>query len=244
MNNPFTADGQNPFQTPYQTAGAQPNSGIGIKPFTAGDLGPKGGDAHNGAAKSTAPQSPFLPIKPSSTVVDREVPTSQPQSAPSPNFPPSSAPETASQAVHSNNLSNMAPAVGSPVDFSPEHPARKSQFVVLSAMNSTYPRKFFMTTTSKVDGFTIEEYLGMVSVEIVLPKDLLFRNPAPHGELNRLKSAEDQLQQVKITALDELSGRARLLGAEAVVGVSLQFSQFDAIVCLCSVVGTAVRLKA
>jgi len=103
--------------------------------------------------------------------------------------------------------------------------------------------EFFQTSTATVDGFSILEYLGMISVEVVIPKDLLFRNPAPHGELHRMKDAEDQLQRVKVVALNELSQKAKALNADGIVGVSLNFSQFDTIVCLCSAVGTAVKLE-
>lgn len=109
-------------------------------------------------------------------------------------------------------------------------------------MGNIHKPDFFLTTTPTVEGFAIQEYLGMVSIEIVVPKDLLFRNPAPHGDLHRLKAAEDELQKVKIVALEELSQRARTMGADGIVGMTLQFSQFDAIVCLCSAVGTAVKL--
>lgn len=120
--------------------------------------------------------------------------------------------------------------------------ARKSQILAISEMGNIHKPDFFLTTTPTVEGFAIQEYLGMVSIEIVVPKDLLFRNPAPHGDLHRLKAAEDELQKVKIVALEELSQRARTMGADGIVGMTLQFSQFDAIVCLCSAVGTAVKL--
>ena len=83
----------------------------------------------------------------------------------------------------------------------------------------------------------------MVSVEIVVPKDLLLRNPAPYGELHRIKYAEDHLQQIKVKALEELTERARQAQADGLVGVTVQFSQFDTVVMLCSAVGTAVRVS-
>ncbi len=121
--------------------------------------------------------------------------------------------------------------------------ARKSQIIPASALIQYDTPPFFMTGTATIDNQSISEYLGLVSVEIVLPKDLLFRNPAPYGEMHRIKAAEDQLQKVKEKAMEELAERAKKLQADAVVGVTMQFSQFDAIVCLCSVVGTAVKLS-
>ncbi len=142
----------------------------------------------------------------------------------------------------------MQPKPMSPVDFTPAPVAMP----VAAPQPMTVPRQapapalkpgFFLTSTSTVDGYTIDEYLGLVSIEVVVPKDVLFRNPAPHGDLHRLKAAEDQLQKVKDTALEELSQRARGMGADGIVGLTLQFSQFDTIVCLCSAVGTAVKLS-
>jgi uncharacterized protein YbjQ (UPF0145 family) len=99
-----------------------------------------------------------------------------------------------------------------------------------------------ITTGPSVEGRRIAGYLGVVSVEIVIPKDVLFRNPAPYGELHRIKAAEDQLQRVKQKAFEELADRARALGADGIVGATLQFSQFDAVVFLCAACGTAVKV--
>lgn len=108
-----------------------------------------------------------------------------------------------------------------------------------SALDGGFP----ITTCPQVEGRSIRACLGVVSVEIVIPKDILFRNPAPYGELNRMKSAEELLQRVKRQAFEELSDRARALGADGIVGASLQFSQFDALVFLCAALGTAVKFS-
>ncbi len=120
--------------------------------------------------------------------------------------------------------------------------ARKSQIMPLADMDRIDKPEFFVTTSTTVQGYTIEKYLGIISVEVVVPKDLLFRNPAPHGDLHRLKAAEDELQRVRVAAIKDLEARGRDLNADGIIGVTLQFSQFDTIVCLCSAVGTAIRL--
>lgn len=102
---------------------------------------------------------------------------------------------------------------------------------------------FAITTGPSLEGNRIVAYLGVVSVEIVIPKDLLFRNPAPYGELHRIKAAEEQLQRVKRQAFEELGEKARALGAGGIIGACLQFSQFDAVVFLCSAYGTAVKVS-
>ncbi|MDQ3001441.1 MAG: YbjQ family protein [Fibrobacterota bacterium] len=166
--------------------------------------------------------------------------------APAPMASPLAAP-----APMASGNSFAAKSLATPMpDFSPAPmampaSARQSQILSISDFNDVVNRVkpvFFVSTTQTVDGFQIQEYLGLISVEVVIPKDLLFRNPAPYGELHRIKAAEDQLQKVKAKALEELGEKAKEMGADGVVGVSLQFSQFDAIVFLCSAVGTAVKL--
>jgi uncharacterized protein YbjQ (UPF0145 family) len=99
-----------------------------------------------------------------------------------------------------------------------------------------------VTSGPSLEGRRISGYLGMISSEIVIPMDVLFRNPAPYGELHRIKAAEDELQRVKRKACEELETRARALGADGVVGVALQYSQIDAVAFLCAATGTAVKL--
>jgi|GEM_PF-5990691 len=231
MDNPFSADNTSPFLTPYQAP--EPPAPAGVKPFAAADLGPP--------AESMGPrQSAHGEIRPdpfAETEFDRafmgrdssaiEAPIVRPmQSAPR---PPEVAPDYSAvpMAADSSALrkSDILFRTGFDRDSDPQIP------------------EFFCTTTPSVEGLPIRGYLGVVSVEIVVPKDLLFQNPAPYGELHRIKAAEEQLQRVKAAAMAELSARAKQLGAEAVVGVAVVFSPFDAIVCLCSAVGTAVKLS-
>jgi uncharacterized protein YbjQ (UPF0145 family) len=102
--------------------------------------------------------------------------------------------------------------------------------------------RFLLTSTAAVDGIPIQAYLDVITAEVVVPKDVLFRNPAPYGELHRLRAAEDQLQKIKAKALEELAEKARAVHADGVVGVTVNFVNLDTVCCLCSAVGTAVRL--
>lgn len=218
MDSPFLQENSsNPFQHPYpQQQTPVQGSASTIKPFAALDLGPQG-NSQGGNPFLENFQSPF---------VGHEAPAAESGSLNTPeNF-------------------SMATA---PIHTPPPVAARQSQIMAREdysqgiSASSVKPR-FFMTTTSAVDGFSVQAYLGVVSVEIVVPKDLLLRNPAPYGELNRIKACEEQLQKVKDKAMEELAERARQMQADGVVGVTVHFSQFDAVVSLCSAVGTAVRL--
>ncbi len=239
MDNPFSADKNNPFQTPYQ----QPHPGTpGIKPFAALDLAPPAGQNGNRlAAPATPAPSPYLGGDFSSAfMTGREAPMAAPQQP--------MAPAAANSDVMPPIAPYSQPAVPAPVaDYTPAPPAsaRQSHIMAMTDFNealSVRKPDFFCTTTSNVDGYQIQSYLGLVSAEVVVPKDILFQNPAAYGELHRMKAAEELLQRVKSKAMDELAERARAMKADGVVGVTLTFSQFDAIVCLCSAVGTAVKI--
>jgi uncharacterized protein YbjQ (UPF0145 family) len=119
----------------------------------------------------------------------------------------------------------------------------KSALTMTDADAPSEAPSLLMTTGPNFEGRRILSYLGVVSVEIVIPKDVLFRNPAPYGDLHRIKAAEDHLQQIKKKAFEELAAKARALGANAVAGATLQFVQFDAIVFLCAALGTAVKIE-
>jgi uncharacterized protein YbjQ (UPF0145 family) len=264
MDNPFSADNKaNPFQTPYQQ-GQTPAAAPGIKPFAAVDLAPPAG--HNGQ-RLNAPGNPtasaftggdfgnaFLsPQSPSSQGMPPMPPIAAPQAHTLPTPPAPQAPSNAYAPMapaQGTNLFAPKPAPQAMPDYTPvpngiPASARQSTILSMSDFNDVvnmHKPEFFLTTTQQVDGFAIRSFLGVVSVEIVIPKDLLFRNPAPHGEMHRLKAAEDELQRVKNQAFVELGDKAKKLGADGVVGVSLAFSQFDAVVFLCAAVGTAVKL--
>lgn len=204
----------NPFQSEHKP--------VPIKPFTAVDLAPP--------PQAKWPAGKAAPIGPGVSPFLDAYQSAAPEAQ---DFMPA-APQAQAAAY--------APA---PIP-APPAAARQSQILAVSDLPaagsaSTYKPRFLVSTTASAEGIPIEAYLGAVTAEIVVPKDLLFRNPAPYGELNRLKAAEDQLQKVKAKALEELSERARQLGADAVVGVSLDISSLDTVACLCSALGTAVK---
>ena len=218
-----------PFPPPSGPPGAST-----LKPFTAVDLAPKGG-------ANAAPPNPFLDNY-QGPFFDRNPTAAEPavKPAPGPAYPQEAAP--APRGLET-------PAQFNPPPAPPPPPAAARQSQILAANEfpagnpgANFKPKFFLTTTAAVEGFPVQDYLGVVSVEIVVPKDLLLRNPAPYGELHRIKYAEEHVQLIKAKALEELTERATQMQADGLVGVTLQFSQFDAVVSLCSAVGTAVRV--
>jgi len=207
------------FEKPFQPQGSGP-----LRPFSAVDLAPPAKPGTPGPL--VAPVSPFLA---------------------SYDGPTTSNAGNAAAAAALLAESEMPPAPA-PLPPSPPPPAAARQSRILAAsdlLGSIEPAvkpDFFLTSTPTVDGYRIQAYLDFLSVEIVLPKDLLFRNPAPYGELHRLKAAEDELQKVKATAIEELTDKAKTIDADGIVGVTVTFTNLDTVCCLCSAMGTAVRI--
>jgi uncharacterized protein YbjQ (UPF0145 family) len=255
------------FQKPFPPPANAPQGGGALRPFTAVDLAPPAtsGKAPLGpAANPMGPAaSPFLEsfggafdkdskaadaIKPDPMLEPRALAAFRVDEPPA-------AVEDFSPAMPMAPTMPMTPDVLAPIPAREDGPAplppmpvaaRNSQILAAADMGSgsisSMKPRFFLTSTAVVDGYPIQAYLDVISVEIVLPKDLLFRNPAPYGELHRLKAAEDQLQKVKAKALEELTDKAKHLHADGVVGVAVTFTNLDTVCCLCSAVGTAVKI--
>jgi uncharacterized protein YbjQ (UPF0145 family) len=104
-----------------------------------------------------------------------------------------------------------------------------------------------VTTTDSVDGATVAQYLGVVSGDAVLGtnifKDLFASVRDVVG--GRAGAYEKVLQEGKDMALADMTERARALGADAVIGVDLDYEVIggdNKTLLMVSVNGTAVRL--
>ncbi|MDY4042041.1 MAG: putative heavy metal-binding protein [Collinsella sp.] len=103
-----------------------------------------------------------------------------------------------------------------------------------------------VTTTPGVDGRQISEYKGIVFGEVIsgvnMFKDIAagFRNLVG----GRSKSYEDELLAAREEALAEMARRAQALGADAVVGVDVDYETLGADngMLMVTASGTAVKL--
>jgi len=83
-----------------------------------------------------------------------------------------------------------------------------------------------VSTTPTIEGKRIAQYLGLVSGEAILgaslSKDLFggIKNIAGGG---RSAKYEEELREARQIAIDEMAEQARALGANAVVGVDLDY---------------------
>jgi len=82
-----------------------------------------------------------------------------------------------------------------------------------------------ITTTPSIDGKKITRYLGVVAGEAILGANIFRDLFASVRDIVGGRSAayENELQKAREIALEELEARAKALGANAVVGVDLDY---------------------
>lgn len=104
-----------------------------------------------------------------------------------------------------------------------------------------------ITTTPNVEGRRIEQYLGVVAGEAILGANIIRDVFAGLRDIVGGRSAayERELDRARTIALDEMVQKARALGANAVVGVDIDYEVVGASgsMLMVSASGTAVRLS-
>ena len=103
-----------------------------------------------------------------------------------------------------------------------------------------------LTTTTSVDGRPVRTYLGLVTGEAILGANLFRDLFAGIRDIVGGRSAayEKELAKARQVALDEMSDKARQLGADAIVGIDLDYEVLGAQsgMLMVSASGTAVKL--
>jgi uncharacterized protein YbjQ (UPF0145 family) len=103
-----------------------------------------------------------------------------------------------------------------------------------------------ITTTATVEGRPAQEYLGIINAQSIIGanifKDFLGGLRDVFG--GRSKTYEKVLEQAKEDALRELAEKAQALGANAILGVDLDFETIGSGASMLMVIasGTAVRI--
>lgn len=99
------------------------------------------------------------------------------------------------------------------------------------------------TTTPNVEGYQIAEYHGIVVGEAILGANVFRDLFASITDIvgGRSGAYEKELAKARETALGEMEDRARERGANAVVGVDLDYEVINNML-MVSASGTAVRL--
>ncbi|MGM9759910.1 MAG: heavy metal-binding domain-containing protein [Parabacteroides sp.] len=102
-----------------------------------------------------------------------------------------------------------------------------------------------LTTTNSIEGKQILQYYGIVSGETIIGANLIKDFFAGIRDIvgGRAASYESVLREAKETALQEMSERAAQMGANAVIGIDLDYETVGAngSMLMVTAAGTAVR---
>ncbi|MGH2351342.1 MAG: heavy metal-binding domain-containing protein [Chloroflexota bacterium] len=102
-----------------------------------------------------------------------------------------------------------------------------------------------ITSTPQVEGRPIQEYLGIVTGEAILGANILRDFFAGITDIvgGRSRAYEQELRQAREIALREMAEEAQALGANAVVGIDLDYETVgEGSMLMVSASGTAVRI--
>ena len=102
-----------------------------------------------------------------------------------------------------------------------------------------------ITTTNSLEGKTIETYHGIVSGEAIMGANIVRDIFASVTDIIGGRSAayEDKLAEGRRIAIEEMTQRARAIGANAIIGVDLDFETVREGMMMCIATGTAVTIK-
>ncbi|HXH22271.1 MAG TPA: YbjQ family protein [Dehalococcoidia bacterium] len=102
-----------------------------------------------------------------------------------------------------------------------------------------------VTTTHDVQGKQIKEYIGIVVGETIVATSIFRDIGAALRDVvgGRSGSYEKKMTEARETAIREMEERAAALGADAVVGVDIDYETVGNSMMMVSASGTAVRLQ-
>lgn len=100
-----------------------------------------------------------------------------------------------------------------------------------------------VTTTHDIQGRTITEYLGIVVGETILGTNIFRDIGAGLRDIigGRSGAYEKKMTEARETAIKEMTERAAALGADAVVGVDIDYETVGQGMMMVSATGTAVK---
>jgi uncharacterized protein YbjQ (UPF0145 family) len=101
-----------------------------------------------------------------------------------------------------------------------------------------------LSTTSTLEGHPVEIYLGIVSGETIIGANILKDFFASITDIvgGRSSAYEQVLREAKATAMAEMELHARHLGANAIIGIDLDYETIREGMLMVTVCGTAVKV--
>lgn len=113
--------------------------------------------------------------------------------------------------------------------------------------NAEEDETVLITTTPSVEGKRIEAYLGVVAGEAILGANVFRDIFAGLRDIvgGRSSAYERELENARVLAFEDMEAKARALGANAIVGVDIDYEVVGAggSMLMVSASGTAVRLS-
>lgn len=102
-----------------------------------------------------------------------------------------------------------------------------------------------LTTTSTVQGREIDQYYGLVSGETIIGANIVKDFFAGITDIvgGRSGSYERVLKEAKEEALREMSNQTIALGANAVIGIDLDYETIGSSMLMVTAAGTAVKIR-
>ncbi len=103
-----------------------------------------------------------------------------------------------------------------------------------------------MTTTSTLDGIKVKQYLGVVSGETIMGANIIRDFMAGITDIigGRASAYEKSLVEAKEIAMNEMIAEAQKMGANAVIGIDLDYETVgQGSMLMVSVSGTAVIVE-
>lgn len=102
-----------------------------------------------------------------------------------------------------------------------------------------------VTTTPGVEGRSVTKYLGIVAGEAIMGANLVRDLFATVTDIvgGRSGAYEEKLTEARRIALEEMSAKARRLGADAVIGVDIDYEVVREGMLMVTAAGTAVSLS-
>jgi uncharacterized protein YbjQ (UPF0145 family) len=100
-------------------------------------------------------------------------------------------------------------------------------------------------TTNILQGYRIDEYLAVVAGEAIMGANVFKDFSAGMRDIvgGRSASYEQQLSEAKRIAMQEVTEKAETLGANAIIGMDLDYETIRGSMLMVSVSGTAVVAK-
>jgi len=102
-----------------------------------------------------------------------------------------------------------------------------------------------VTTTPNVEGYRITSYYGLVTGETIMGANIFRDFLASITDVvgGRSGAYENKLKEAREIAIGEMTSQAQRLGANAVVGVDLDYEVIRDGMLMVTVSGTAVRVE-